>query len=614
MMDGNMMFGTPRFAATATALLAFAMAACSDHTPTGAVKAAARPAAHDGSGPTPAEWKGYWRNDTTLWVYDMTPEVGVHTWFDSLADHAAIRALGIRLVRKPTTWRDETACPGCFGSVIDVAREKGTKLLAIVPIASRDDAMQATNPSNAADRDAYATQFASFMAGEVARYPDVAFWQIGNEPDAGCENAKFLNGQTTWSGQTASSSYSTPNRYAQGRNYADLLRRVYPAMKSAAHAQGREVWIVTAGFTGTEVVSTTSGCVAVPGAGTSWNFVQGMYDNGGRELFDIIALHTYGVTAQDMETRLSDFNYRMHTAWGDPNRPLWITEFGNSAANSAPGLSPSRDMSRDPFVFDSLQAQWYQEAVGIQRAAPVVQKMFAYTLRTDDGGTVPGSGIAGLDPWSFGLGIQRHDGSPRPSYSYLQSIAGQLQAAENRGTFTSSFSIVTSGQIPADHPFHYSGTTIVVDNVAVNTLYPTPVAMRWRTALHRKGWTGGDHLYTTDANEASGTYTLEDGAGHPYYFATNTRAGTGWAPLYRCYASGHHYESRSSTCEASVVPEGQHGYVATTQLPGTVPLYRRRNVYSGDSFVTIDPAEAQGVLAYNYVDEGILGYVWPYAY
>ncbi|MEN9865168.1 MAG: hypothetical protein RL748_758 [Pseudomonadota bacterium] len=91
------------------------------------------------------------------------------------------------------------------------------------------------------------------------------------------------------------------------------------------------------------------------------------------------------------------------------------------------------------------------------------------------------------------------------------------------------------------------------------------------------------------------------------------------APVYRCVIPGsyhgqEHFASRDVRCEGQI-NEGIYGYVFTTQMPGTVALFRaycHNNEYGKSSHATFDSE-----LRYNqyfstcYRKEQTLGYVYP---
>lgn len=128
----------------------------------------------------------------------------------------------------------------------------------------------------------------------------------------------------------------------------------------------------------------------------------------------------------------------------------------------------------------------------------------------------------------------------------------------------------------------------------------------------------GDHFYTTNAAEhasvsRAGVYKDEGIEG---YLATTQVPGS--TPLYRLVArhgSGldHFYTTsaseRQSAMRSGYRDEGVAGYIASSQLPGTVPLYRLLG-NNGDHFYTKGESERQSAISRGYKDEGIAGYVW----
>jgi hypothetical protein len=119
---------------------------------------------------------------------------------------------------------------------------------------------------------------------------------------------------------------------------------------------------------------------------------------------------------------------------------------------------------------------------------------------------------------------------------------------------------------------------------------------------------GGDHLYSLSATEGTTAgYRLEDRD----YFRLTLATAPHYGHLYRCYVNQHHYLSRQPYCETGVAAEATLGRVATWQMGGTVPLYRTRDPQTGDRLATISPSERSATLSWGWVNEGILGYVWP---
>lgn len=98
------------------------------------------------------------------------------------------------------------------------------------------------------------------------------------------------------------------------------------------------------------------------------------------------------------------------------------------------------------------------------------------------------------------------------------------------------------------------------------------------------------------------------------FFLQNPAAGDGSVPFYRCYlGSGWHLHTTSPTCEDApgAINEGAAGHVATSQVEGTVPLYRLFRGAKLDHFYTTSAGERDYAVALGYADEGIAGYVYP---
>jgi hypothetical protein len=56
--------------------------------------------------------------------------------------------------------------------------------------------------------------------------------------------------------------------------------------------------------------------------------------------------------------------------------------------------------------------------------------------------------------------------------------------------------------------------------------------------------------------------------------------------------------------------EGTVGYIATTQQPGTTPLYRLYNPTSGMHLYTTNPGDLAAAAAQGYHQEQITGYLF----
>lgn len=133
--------------------------------------------------------------------------------------------------------------------------------------------------------------------------------------------------------------------------------------------------------------------------------------------------------------------------------------------------------------------------------------------------------------------------------------------------------------------------------------------------IHR-WWKQNDHLFGTDPNEGyAAGYNYE---GTPFKLATqafNSRM----VPIYRCVilSTNQHWLTDSSSCNgvSGTLNEGVRGYAVNKShsIPGTpmVALYRLYYPHNGSRLTTTSTAERSSALAAGYIDEGIIGYVWP---
>lgn len=137
-----------------------------------------------------------------------------------------------------------------------------------------------------------------------------------------------------------------------------------------------------------------------------------------------------------------------------------------------------------------------------------------------------------------------------------------------------------------------------------------------RTAIHRmfKASTN-DHLYSQYESEGESQPTSNYYVEYYDYFYLESDSSSGHVPLYRCWralssSTGDHWLSTDSSCDGAYVI-GPVGYIATSQLSGTVALYSQYNALLDDTFHTISLSEAQYADAnYNYSTPVVIGYVY----
>jgi hypothetical protein len=123
--------------------------------------------------------------------------------------------------------------------------------------------------------------------------------------------------------------------------------------------------------------------------------------------------------------------------------------------------------------------------------------------------------------------------------------------------------------------------------------------------------TNGGHLYSTTANDQAGSYKSEGIAG---YLMSSQVSGT--QPLYRLSNSkGDTLLTTDGNLRASAQgqgykDEGVVGYVATQQVAGTQPLYQSSTADGLQHFYTTSSSERDQILGRGWKDQGISGFIW----
>jgi len=206
--------------------------------------------------------------------------------------------------------------------------------------------------------------YARFVGDIASRYKGrVPCWEVWNEPDIG-----FFSGTVS--------------------QYADLLKTAYIAAKTAD--PGCEVL-----FGGT--------------AGVNIPFVKGVYDFGGRDFFDIMAVHPYqwGDTFNDewFVSQLCELRKLMNSN-GDSHKQIWLTELGWSTGDA--GIT---EEVQARLLTQSMVTALTLHKMGVTRA-------FWFCVK-DWGGP--------------GYGILRPDGSKKPAYTAYSTLTKTLRNAVYAG-------------------------------------------------------------------------------------------------------------------------------------------------------------------------------------
>lgn len=437
----------------------------------------------------------YWRSSSELWVYDKTPEVGLHTFFPvgSLQNQniADIAAANVRMVRIQFYW--EHADPdgnGNYGPYMTTQSQAVNDAIAagLVPVVTISglpprfrhypgpisSTGQPTEPNDVQLQETW-RNLTRFVRDASARMPNVRFWQILNEMDGGHSGVNELGGVThTWSG-----SKWRFDRDRQGRNYKRLMDSVYVAVKQA----GPNDWVVMGGLTGTPWMNSNS----LPISDIGWDFLTGFYAEGGRNTVDFLAIHAYGNATgdpagpHDKGTQV----LQVMAQNGDVGRPLWLTEFGGDAAqyyatHGHPGANAGT-------IYDNAQAtKWQQVMDGLPVSSHFTKALGYSTSQGGEGGALHTDGLhPGLSPGDYGLGIFRLDQTTkRPAY---WTVANHWINNHYRthAAVQGSVQVFAPGIRPVGYSYTRSGSYVTIQNVQVNKLVPT------RIQFEDEPYTGG---------------------------------------------------------------------------------------------------------------------------
>jgi polysaccharide biosynthesis protein PslG len=136
------------------------------------------------------------------------------------------------------------------------------------------------------------------------------------------------------------------------------------------------------------------------------DFLTALYESGGRELFDAVALHPYARTPRDALARVAQARAIMRR-FGDAEKPTWITEVGWASRGTPPGLvvGPAGQADYVRQTFELAAAD--RERLGI---AGVVW----YSLNDTPGPL-----------WVGHCGLFTVDGTAKPAWKAYAEVAGR---------------------------------------------------------------------------------------------------------------------------------------------------------------------------------------------
>jgi hypothetical protein len=253
--------------------------------------------------------------------------------------------------------------------------------------------------------------FATFMQQLVTRYKSqVIYWELGNEPDVD------VNHQ---SGNEFFGCWGDPkDPYYGGGYYAEMLKRVYPAIK-AANPQAQ---VVHGGLLLDCDPGRTSPC--------PWGkFFEGVLRNGGGAAFDILAYHAYAYwnpNLGDPDLESPKWNHRGGVLLGklsflretmrryNVDKPVIMNEGGSICFNANPICSGG----------DAYYQGQSNQAVRlfVRTAANGLLGSIWYTLEG------PG--------WRDG-GLLDSNQNPRPAFRTMQFLSGLLRGSSYAGQLSS---------------------------------------------------------------------------------------------------------------------------------------------------------------------------------
>lgn len=395
----------------------------------------------------------YRRSATELWVYDTRPEAGVGA--HQLDDHSIkmIQAANMRLVRHTMYWGliENTQAPGKYDAAAlkafddTVARCDKAGLVLLIVVHSNAPGVSYANRTEGYQR------FARFVGDMARRYPTVRFWELWNEMDQAFTDLFGAQDPNT-------------NLRQRGVMYAEMLKLAYPAIKRS----NPRAWVLTGGM-------------------TDWDeFPRGIYDGGGRDYFDFMNLHTYGVPVIYGFVGRGLAIHNVMRDYKDDGRPLWNTEFGIDAGNvvNAWGMPSKRNPPlEDGPDFDAVHLATWRDCLTDNAKRRLFVKALGYQLAAGNetakekmaAAKLPG----GQSQDDYGFGLLRANGSPRPAHDWLRTANPNAHLATTERTLDIEL-YIPDGATPIgyEHEYQWRAPWVLIRKVKVNTLEPTVIKLK----------------------------------------------------------------------------------------------------------------------------------------
>jgi len=294
----------------------------------------------------------------------------------------------------------------------------------------------------------YSNQIAAFdaladiLAGLVARFPNVKYWELFNEMDASGFTTLFVGaGQATCPIQ-------------RGEIYGQMLNVVVPPAKRV----NPNIHILMGGMGGAVDILQDSAASSACGMSSDFDtglrqtmadFLTGIYSAGAESNFDIVNAHayadsTYGdgnPTNINIDPRFRAISASLHQAavnQGDVGKQFWVTESGTSGVDDVVSGACASNSSLGSCI-DQAQVNVLGTLVNDLMGNQLFDVAIIYAVCPGAGGTLAPSYNEylpqGMSVNDYGFQILRSDGvTLRPMFSWL------VQRSRCGSTFTTNWS------------------------------------------------------------------------------------------------------------------------------------------------------------------------------
>jgi len=330
-------------------------------------------------------------------VFDSRPEFGIgfHRFDETVA--ATLKRANIRFVRHTMYWYavENTTEPGKYDEEALkhwaqlVAQLDKNGLIPVIVVHGNAPGCSFANRQESYER------FAKFMAFVARRYPKVRYWELWNEMD-GAFTDLFGAG-------VKENGADVPMRQ-RGKYYAEMLKIVSPAIRKA----NPDAIILTGGM-------------------DNWTeFPTGIYEGGGKDYFDIMNMHSYGIPLQWAFVLRGAEMRQLMKRHGDAEKPLWNTEFGLEAGSVVRAWGMPKANEDAGAIFDKHQKEMIMDCIEFNSKSGLYQKCLAYQylavheFMNDEIKAAKLKFPAGMELDDYSAGFVRRDGvTPKPVLQYV---------------------------------------------------------------------------------------------------------------------------------------------------------------------------------------------------